>query len=766
MTVDVGKGFALPSAPSSLCFDKEEFMKKDFDVDKFIIDCRKRVPLETLRDDLSVYLKILKSAMIELINKDYADFVNLSTNLVGMDKAINNLTVPLGQLREEVLSVRTAMNEAIQAVEEKLRQQQEIQRKKACLQRLMNITHSVEKIEHLLGISQTISSVPSSIISPTVPGQLSGQLIERVATEFNKLQFYVTKSKGLPLVEKIKPRIANITTTLQYSLEGSFLEGLEQKDVGVLRQCLRTYALIDKIRDAENLFRQHVVKPYMEDVITETFLRTSSQGLEGLFCKVLDFIPSHCQVLRDITCPGTSSSGEMVRGYDFLVNAVWPEVVANLEARTPSIFAPGNPEVFHQKYLISQQFLSKFESLCGTQASAQRLRNHPSFHTFSTKWSLPVYFQIRFQDIAGVLETALVTGLNSAAEPSSKFKLHATCVLWSGLGRCWTDDVYLPALLHRFWKLSLQQLARYTAWLDQLYDEEIERRKQSLASKPSRALLVNSASMSQLASLGAGDGGTRSASPIPLSVSPQPQTVQDGGSNHIEPITMGQIVHLLCDCGTLQCQVPQLYEDSIRHRVSAAGLQNDETLKECIQETMTDLNERLPKFRFIVTDEVVLQCSAFIRQVSDIPRLYRRTNREAPSKPSTYLNGMVRPLQAFHDEHAVYLDTSQQKEIFLIIFSSLFDQFCEVTGEVLTSVKKMEESLKRLKKVRGSEKNLDKMANTQGLSDDDKIRSQIIIDIEELEKQVELFGINKSAITSFSKLQNLSEEAKADMTSV
>jgi hypothetical protein len=59
-----------------------------------------------------------------------------------------------------------------------------------------------------------------------------------------------------------------------------------------------------------------------------------------------------------------------------------------------------------------------------------------------------------------------------------------------------------------------------------------------------------------------------------------------------------------------------------------------------------------------------------------------------------------------------------------------------VTGEVLTSVKKMEESLKRLKKVRGSEKALDKMsASSQGLSDDDKIRSQIIIDIEELGKQ-------------------------------
>ena len=56
-----------------------------------------------MRDDLGVYLKILRSAMIELINKDYADFVNLSSNLIGLDKAINNLEIPVGQLREEVM---------------------------------------------------------------------------------------------------------------------------------------------------------------------------------------------------------------------------------------------------------------------------------------------------------------------------------------------------------------------------------------------------------------------------------------------------------------------------------------------------------------------------------------------------------------------------------------------------------------------------------------------------------------------------------------
>ena len=68
-------------------------LQDDFNVDQFVVECRRRVPLETLRNDLSVYLKILQSAMIELINKDYADFVNLSTNLVSCAFLIFNISV-------------------------------------------------------------------------------------------------------------------------------------------------------------------------------------------------------------------------------------------------------------------------------------------------------------------------------------------------------------------------------------------------------------------------------------------------------------------------------------------------------------------------------------------------------------------------------------------------------------------------------------------------------------------------------------------------
>ncbi|EPY81957.1 hypothetical protein CB1_000692029 [Camelus ferus] len=226
---------------------------EDFDVDHFVSDCRKRVQLEELRADLELYYKLLKTAMVELINRDYADFVNLSTNLVGMDKALNQLSVPLGQLREEVL------------------------------------------------------------------------------------------------------RIAGITAMLQQSLEGLLLEGLQTSNVDIIRHCLRTYATIDKTRDAEALVGQVLVKPYMDEVIIEQIADTHPGVLQLMYSRLLEFVPHHCRLLREVT---------------------------------------------------------------GGAISRHR------------------------EDLVGF-------GLGT----------------WSSLQRCWSDKMFLPPLAHRLWRLTLQILARYSVFV-------------------------------------------------------------------------------------------------------------------------------------------------------------------------------------------------------------------------------------------------------------------------------------------------------------
>ncbi len=682
---------------------------------------RRRVPLETLQEDLNIYLKTLQNAMIELINKDYADFVNLSTNLVGLDKAINSLTTPLGQLNEEVMNVQSAMDDAIQVVQNKLTLQAKIRGKKASLQRLTNITQCVNKMEKLLGIQ---ASSQSSYYSE----ELSGHLIERVATEFNKLQFYVNKSRGLLLVDNIKPRITAITSTLQQSLEGSFIEGLGQNNSDTLLQCLRTYATIDKMSDAENLFRQYVVRPYMEGCINEEFIVTNGEGLHGMYAKILDFIPKHCKSLKDVTYGGPRQK-DMIRGYDFLVNAVWPEIVANIEARTPSIFAPGNPNSFHQKYEMSMQFVERFEIECGSQASVKRLRTHPSYNTFMSKWSLPVYFQIRFQEIAGAFETALLSPFEEVPDESVDcFHLTASHNLWQCLEQCWREDVFLQPLCHRFWKLTLQLLARYAKWIEDVIEVELKAWNEN--ESPTENMHRNNDKTHDPA--GTGQEEVEVIKP--------------------RVVTMSEVVKLIADIDAICIKLPQLYGDHIKPHISRLGLEDLTMLQESLDESSTLILKEVASLGSHIVHNICGLCSHQLKLVSDTPRLYRRTNRDVPAKPSGYVSSALKPVNSFNQEYKQILKAEFKTKWINDIMQVLTEQYFTSVHDVLTSVKKMEESLKRLKRGKAQ-------SASTGMSDDDKIRLQLSLDVKEFGKQIEKLGIQKEDVNKFVELEGLVNSA-------
>lgn len=87
---------ALPAPSTELCFSSDAFLQDGFSVDMFVSQCRQHVTIEHLRDDLESYFQTLKVAMVELINKDYADFVDLSSNLVGAPVCSLSTSAALG----------------------------------------------------------------------------------------------------------------------------------------------------------------------------------------------------------------------------------------------------------------------------------------------------------------------------------------------------------------------------------------------------------------------------------------------------------------------------------------------------------------------------------------------------------------------------------------------------------------------------------------------------------------------------------------------
>lgn len=729
----------LPKGPDTLCFDKDEFMKDDFDVDHFVSDCRKRVQLEELRDDLELYYKLLKTAMVELINKDYADFVNLSTNLVGMDKALSQLSVPLGQLREEVLSLRSSISEGIRAVDERVSKQEDIREKKMCVLRLIQVIRSVEKIEKILN-SQ--SSKETSALEDHSP-LLTGQMLERIATEFNQLQFHAVQSKGMPLLDKVRPRIAGITATLQQSLEGLLLEGLQTADVDIVRHCLRTYATIDKTRDAEALVGQVLVKPYVDQVVTERMVESHPNGLQLMYNKLLEFVPHHCRLLREVTGGAVSSEkGNTVPGYDFLVNSVWPEIVRGLEENLPSLFNPGDPDAFHEKYSTSMDFVRTFERQCGSQASVRRLRAHPAYHSFNNKWNLPVYFQIRFREIAGALEAALTDVLENAPA-GSPFCLAASDRTWSSVRRCWSAPLFLPALAHRLWRLTLQVLARYSVFVGELLLRPISNESTKDMKKP---LVAGSKDPS--ATQGSSEG--RGSGP------PEAEPVASVSST--------RLVLVVADLDRLQQQLPELLE-TIKPKLEMIGVKNFSSISAALEDSRQSLSAHVPALGSRIVQDLSESCFSYLRSALEVPRLYRRTNKEVPTTASAYVDSALKPLQQLQSGHRDTLQPAVVRQWLEGALSESTHKYYETVSDVLHSVKKMEESLKRLKQARKTNPaNPSGSSSSGGMSDDDKIRLQLALDVEYLGEQIQKMGLQTKDIKSFPALAQLVAAAKDQAT--
>ncbi|XP_042162121.1 conserved oligomeric Golgi complex subunit 2 isoform X2 [Oncorhynchus tshawytscha] len=717
----------LPKGPDSLCFDKDVFMKDDFDVDQFVADCRKHVQLEEMREDLEMYYKLLKTAMVELINKDYADFVNLSTNLVGMDKALNQLSVPLGQLQEE--SLRTSVSEVIQAIDNQLSKQDDLQNKKMCVTRLIQVVRSVEKIEKILHSQNSKDSTSLEISSPL----LAGQILERIATEFNQLQFHAVQSKGMPLLDKVRPRISGITSMLQQSLEGLLIQGLQTSNVDIVRHCLRTYATIDKTRDAEALVGQVLVKPYMDEVIVEQLVKSTPNGLQIMYTKLLEFVPHHCRLLREVTGMAISSEkADIVPGYDFLVNSVWPEIIKGIEERIPSLFNAGNPDTFYERYTISMDFVRKFDRQCGSQASVRRLRAHASYQSFHNKWNLPVYFQLRYKEIAACLENAIADGLE-AAPAGSCYHLLVSQVLWNSLVRCWAEKVYLPPLSHRFWKLTLQLISRYSKFLTEMLTKSPS---MEVSKDPVRPLPSSASSTSSRTSQD--DGGSESGSPATLSTK--------------------QLVFIASDVDKLQDQIPELSK-MIMQKLEVIGYKNVVIVGEALEDSKASLSGCIPTLNSKMTQHLTERCFRFLKSASEVPRLYRRTNKEVPFRASAYMDNALRPLHQLLSDSKDMVKPSIAQDWLRVALNDCTHRYFETISDVLSSVKKMEESLKRLKQARKTA-TTNTIGTTGGPTDDSKIRLQLALDVEYLGEQIQKMGLQPDDITMFSTLNDLVQGAQ------
>jgi hypothetical protein len=96
---------------------------------------------------------------------------------------------------------------------------------------------------------------------------------------------------------------------------------------------------------------------------------------------------------------------------------------------------------------------------------------------------------------------------------------------------------------------------------------------------------------------------------------------------------------------------------------SANAMKNISVLKDAFSCSLSNLNElQLVLINYIVKYEIE-KCTGHLKSATDIPRLYRRTNREAPKTPLMYVGLAVEVIKEFKHTYSAGKSTRQQELI-------------------------------------------------------------------------------------------------------
>ncbi|KAL8042588.1 hypothetical protein ABFX02_09G062600 [Erythranthe guttata] len=712
-----------------LWLNPSKFTDAEFDPESYISDLRTFVPFDTLRSELRSHLGALKHELVELINRDYVDFVSLSTKLVDVEAAVVRMRAPLLEIKEKILDFRGSVDISLAALQSRLKQRSQANEAREVLELLLDTFHVVSKVEKLI---KELPSVPadwsSGTMSSTEKGQLSNgisfqhsengtslretqsMLLERIASEMNRLKFYITHAQNMPFVENMVKRIQNASLLLDSSLGHCFADGLEHRDENAIYNCLRAYAAIDKTSSAEEIFRSAVVAPFIQKIIshgsTGSVNGSSGDELEQDYERIKQHIEDDCKFLLEISF--TENSGLHV--FSFLANSILKEVLSAIQKGKPGAFSPGRPVEFLKNYKSSLGFLDYLEGYCPSRSAVAKLREETVYIDFMKQWNTGVYFSLRFQEIAGALDSALTTTTllrsqnSSNQEYSQSLALKQSISLMDCLRSCWRDDVLVLSCSDKFLRLFLQLLSRYSNWLS--------------------------------AGLNARKTGNASGNEWAISAAPN------------------DFLYIIHDINCLVDEVCGDYLGHVLELLKSCSPEVRDLVKQGILQGGNSLKVLQPLLINSIVETLVEKSVEDLRQLKGITATYRMTNKPLPVRHSPYVSAVLRPLKAFleAEQAATYLTKDLRKELVHGAAFEITRRYYELASDLVSVARKTESSLQKIRLGAQRRAGASSDVSDHNVSDTDKICMQLLLDIQEYGRNLASLGVDAADIPTYRSL--------------
>jgi conserved oligomeric Golgi complex subunit 2 len=683
----------------SKSFQVDQLLLDDWSAERFVQECLMRTSISSLSTELRAYGNSVDSELEELINREYATFVKLSTDLAGLDSLVNRIERPLDTLKNEVNGAWIGVGSALAEVERMLDERKSVREQRKAIEMCLGLERCVVKVENLVQLHFERAPSSSRENRENHRGHDDdnededdsvnigrAEVLERMANDLNEIHYYLSEAREFAFVDAMRERVGAVEQLLQRHLEALFGDAVASggdDDRTLVANCLRTFAAMgeQRVADAERIFSERVAVPFAERVIAASRLAESG-GLAAMYDDVARFA-ANAKVLR--------AAGD-VRQFDLLSRSLWRAVQRAIFERVPSIFAIGIPELFFRHYMLSLDLLHRLESTCASLDAVMSFRQCQATVDFLKRWNVPVYFSLRFQQIVTpVHEAAELADIQVLSTSESQFSVAVVQHAWHALCQCFGAEVFVPTAADRFFRLALEVLARVRSWL-------VDR----LAPLPASTMLTVVADVDRLV---AAVDSTRFAD-IVAAVVHEP---------HLDQASLLPIV------------ARSFHQASVSLRSSLIV-----AAQACV-------------------DSVASQCAERLQPMLGIAQTYRMMDRPAPRNPSPYVGTVLEPLaELLSNATQANVADDLRQQWALGAAQSIVERFVTLSNKFLSKVSKQSDTLSRfLKKkskdeVSASSSSSSAAAATAAqsineltsLSDQQKIDLQLYLDVDAFGKQL------------------------------
>jgi hypothetical protein len=612
--------------------DSSVFELPDFRPASFVRSQRGRTDLEHLGQELTVVLDGLKADLVEVIHQDYDAFLRLSHELDGTDQTVGALRAHLAEREGELKALRALVLGKIQTVDELTAHKAALHKRRRVLLLQMELARGLERCEtHLATDSAALrAGEPLAPLADDARGA-SAQKLERLCDHLHRIAT-IPELEGVPAVSAdTLDRIDQARAAARARALESALWAVLASNDAVLTSCLHA---IDAL-DCKELLVQHLRERIVAPRVARLSADVSTVGsTPALLERLRVFVVDELGALT--SAPGRVNTLALALApFRLMANAIWPELVAQLIAARPGLFAPGAPAAFHANYTAAMLLLGAMERLCADAGEVAELRAHPSTLDFVRRWNLPLYFQLVLNEICAAMDACLAQGADDAPQPAlagaPALRLRASASAARALLACASAETALRPLAHRFLKLALQVLARFEAWA---------------ASHP---LLHGAAAEDARAS-----PTVPAAQPAGTADAAEPALPPTPSAPVGDPVAFGAA--LCADCLALRGWVHGEYA---RLLVTRLGLDAEpeaaalaESVRAYLGESARRLDGLLAPARAAVGAELERRCEQSLVGVRGISAAYRFQAKGLPTQPSTFMVEALEPIAAFSRAHA------------------------------------------------------------------------------------------------------------------